>query len=142
MRPEPEFRQTADRDNAHPGAAGGGAANGTDSQTQRRRLSDFLLAEGLITAEQLVTVIAESKRTNEKLPATIVRLGLLTEDQMVHAQSRHYRVPFVVLPARGIPAEILRLVPAAIARRHEVIPIGRSAGARWDSRMLPSGENT
>src|SRR6185436_10672552 len=37
--------------------------------------------------------------------------------------------PFVVFPAGGIPTEILRLVPAAIALKHDVVPIGRSAGA-------------
>jgi len=104
------------------------ATNG-DGQSQRRRLSDFLLAEGLITSEQFAQVMAEQKRTNDKLPTAVVRLGFMTEDQMVHAQSRHYRIPFVVLPEGGIPPEILRLVPGAIALKHEVIPIGRSAGS-------------
>jgi type IV pilus assembly protein PilB len=35
-------------------------------------------------------------------------------------------VPF---PEAPVPPEILRLVPAGIARKHEVIPIGRSAGS-------------
>src|SRR5437763_6757851 len=101
----------------------------SEGQSQRRRLSDFLLAEGLITSEQFGQILAEQKRTNEKLPTVVVRLGFMSEDQMVDAQSRHYRIPFVVLPEGGIPAEILRLVPSAIALKHEVIPIGRSAGA-------------
>jgi len=73
--------------------------------------------------------MAEQKRTNEKLPVLVVRLGLMTEDQMVDAQARHYRIPFVVFPEGGIAPEILRMVPAGIALKHEVIPIGRSAGA-------------
>jgi type IV pilus assembly protein PilB len=102
---------------------------GSDGQTQRRRLSDFLLATGLITAEQFAQVLAEQKKTNEKLPVMVVRLGFMTEDQMVAAQARHYRIPFVVFPEGGIPAEILRLVPAAIALRHEIVPFGRSTGS-------------
>src|SRR5207253_3301039 len=89
----------------------------------------FLLAEGLITSEQFSLLMAEQKRTNEKLPVLVVRLGLMTEDQMVDAQARHYRIPFVVFPEGGIAPEILRMVPAGIALKHEVIPIGRSAGA-------------
>ena len=124
----------APKDRRAPAAPSNGtAANGTppaaEGQTQRRRLSDFLLAEGLITAEQFTLVVAEQKRSNEKLPVVVVRMGLMNEDQMVDAQSRHYRIPFVVFPEGGIPAEILRLVPAAIALKHEVVPIGRSAGA-------------
>jgi type IV pilus assembly protein PilB len=100
-----------------------------DGQSQvGRRLSDFLLAEGLISATQFSTVLAEQKKTNEKLATVVVRLGLMTEEQMMHAQSLHYRIPSVKFP-ESIPAEILRMVPAAIARKHEVLPIGRSAGA-------------
>jgi type IV pilus assembly protein PilB len=58
----------------------------------------------------------------------VVRVGLLTEEQIVRAQAQHYRIPAVTFPD-AVPPEILRLVPAAIARKHEVIPIGRSAGA-------------
>src|ERR1043166_4560810 len=74
---------------APPSAAAPTGTSGTDSQTQRRRLSDFLLAEGLITPDQFAAVMAEQKRTNEKLPALVVRMGLMNEEQMVDAQARH-----------------------------------------------------
>jgi type IV pilus assembly protein PilB len=93
-----------------------------------RRLSDFIVAEGLITPEQFSHVVAEQKKTNEKLAAVVVRLGLMTEEQMMHAQSLHYRIPSVKFPD-SLPPEILRIIPPAIARKHEVLPIGRSAGA-------------
>jgi type IV pilus assembly protein PilB len=105
-------------------------ASGAETQTPvGRRLSDFFLAEALITPEQFGQALAEMKRSNEKLPNVVVRLGFMTEDQMVTAQAHHYKLPSVPFPAGGIPPEILRLVPAAIARKHEVMPIGRSAGA-------------
>ena len=132
---KPAAKQAVDRDWARQNTpppespSNGGAAAPADGLTQRRRLSDFLLAEGLISAEQLSLLMSEQKRTNEKLPVLAVRLGLMTEDQMVDAQARHYRIPFVVFPEGGIAPEILRMVPAAIALKHEVIPIGRSAGA-------------
>jgi len=132
---KPAAKQAVDRDWARQNTpppespSNGGAAAPADGLTQRRRLSDFLLAEGLITSEQFSLLMAEQKRTNEKLPVLVVRLGLMSEDQMVDAQARHYRIPFVVFPEGGIAPEILRMVPAAIALKHEVIPIGRSAGA-------------
>ncbi len=112
-------------------AAGNGNGGGASAESQAqvgRRLSDFILAEGLITPDQFALVLAEQKKSNEKLATVVVRLGLMTEEQMMHAQSLHYRIPSVKFP-EAIPAEILRLVPAAIARKHEVLPIGRSAGA-------------
>ena len=116
----------ANAQNGSGGAPTGGAA---ESQTQvGRRLSDFILAEGLITPDQFALILAEQKKTNEKLASVVVRLGLMTEEQMMHAQSLHYRIPSVKFP-ESIPMEILRMVPSAIARKHEVLPIGRSAGA-------------
>ena len=123
---------------APPASNGAGPGAATDPQTQRRRLSDFLLAEAMITPEQFSQVLAEQKKTGEKLQSVVVRLGLMTEDQMVDAQARHYRIPFVVFPEGGIPAEILRLVPSAIALKHEVVPIGRTAGALTLAMMDPT----
>src|SRR3989440_10372445 len=114
--------------NGHASVPGASAYIGDGQSQVGRRLSDFLLAEGLITATQFSTVLAAQKKTNEKLATLVVRLGLMTEEQMMHAQSLHYRIPSVKFPD-SIPAEILRMVPAAIARKHEVLPIGRSAGA-------------
>src|SRR5438874_4448693 len=114
--------------NGHASVPGASAYIGDGQSQVGRRLSDFLLAEGLITATQFSTVLAEQKKTNEKLATLVVRLGLMTEEQMMHAQSLHYRIPSVKFPD-SIPAEILRMVPAATARKHAVLPIGRSAGA-------------
>jgi type IV pilus assembly protein PilB len=113
-----------------PAANGGGGDSAADGRSGHagRRLSDFILAEGLITPDQFATILAEQKKTNEKLATVVVRLGLMTEEQMMHAQSLHYRIPSVKFP-ESIPSEILRLVPAVIARKYEVLPIGRSAGA-------------
>jgi type IV pilus assembly protein PilB len=100
-----------------------------DAQTSvGRRLSDFLVAERFVTAEQVAVAFAEQKRTGERLAATIVRLGLMSEDEMVFAQSQHYRMPSVTFP-EAIAQDILRLVPGVIARKYQVIPIARSAGA-------------
>jgi type IV pilus assembly protein PilB len=102
----------------------------SDGQAQvGRRLSDFIVAQGLITPEQFAQILAEQKKSTERLSDIVVRLGYMSEEDMMLAQSRHYRIPAVPFPESTVPPEILRLIPSAIARKHEVIPIGRSAGA-------------
>jgi type IV pilus assembly protein PilB len=91
-----------------------------------RRLGDLLLAEGIVTPEQLGQAVAEQVRTDDKLGSVLVRLGLLTELQLVHFLSRQYRVPVAEIPEQ-IPADVLKLVPVAIARKYEVIPVSRTA---------------
>jgi type IV pilus assembly protein PilB len=122
------------RDSAAPirgHGAGTSDGNGAGSDAQApvgRRLSDFIVSEGLVSAEHLAPALAEQKKTGERLADLVVRLGLLSEATIVSAQSQHYRIPAVPFPD-VVPSELLRLVPSAIARKHEVIPIGRSAGA-------------
>src|SRR2546426_12732018 len=69
------------------GHAADGAAT-TESQTQvGRRLPDFILAEGLISPDQFTLVLAEQKKTTDKLAHIVGGLGLLSEEQLSHARA-------------------------------------------------------
>ena len=96
-----------------------------DSTPVGRRLGDVVVTEGLVTTEQLGQATAEQKRTNEKLGTVLVRLGFIAEDDLVHLLSRQYRVSVVTLPEGRIAPELLKLVPASVARKYEVIPVAR-----------------
>lgn len=50
-------------------------------QPVNRRLGDLLVAEGLLTAEQLARALTEQKTTSEKLGSILVRLNLVNEEQ-------------------------------------------------------------
>ena len=93
-----------------------------------RRFGDLILADGLVTQEQFDQALAEQKKTNEKLGEVLVRLGLITEEQLVHFLSRQYGIPEVTFPEK-IAAEIIKLIPARIARKYGVVPIGRTIGS-------------
>ncbi len=93
-----------------------------------RRFGDLILADGLVTQEQFEQALAEQKKTGEKLGEILVRLGLITEDQLVHFLSRQYGVPEVTFPEKIAP-EIIKLIPARIARKYGVVPIGRTIGS-------------
>jgi type IV pilus assembly protein PilB len=97
-----------------------------DSQPFGRRLSDLLIAEGHITTEQLGHAVNEQLRSDEKLSAVLIRLGMITEDQLMSVLSKQYKVPIVELPDQVSP-ETARLVPAALAKKYEVVPVSRTA---------------
>ena len=127
--PTERRRESAAPIRGHGPGASDGNGGGFDAQASvGRRLSDFMVSEGLISAEQLALALAEQKKTGERLADLVVRLDLVSEAAIVSAQSQHYRIPAVPFPD-VVPSDLLRLVPGAIARKHEVIPIGRSAGA-------------
>jgi type IV pilus assembly protein PilB len=93
-----------------------------------RRFGDLILADGLVTPEQFEHALAEQKKTHEKLGEILVRLGLLTEEQLVHFLSSQYGIPEVTFPDKIAP-ETIRLIPARIARKYSVVPIGRTIGS-------------
>jgi type IV pilus assembly protein PilB len=87
-----------------------------------------VVAEGLLTPPQLADALAE-KRTNERLSTVLVRLGLVAEEQLANFFSIHYAIPLVTLPDTPVPTEISKLVPAAIVRKHEVVPVWRTTAS-------------
>src|SRR2546423_4726233 len=92
-------------------------------QPVNRRLGDLLVADGLLTAEQLKKALAEQKGSPEKLGSILVRLNLINEDQLIGFLSRQYGVPSITLAQLDIDHDVLKLVPAPIARKYEVIPV-------------------
>src|SRR5438093_1241660 len=103
-------------------------AHGKLGQPQTRRLGDLLVAEGLITEAQLRQALAEQKGKTEKLGSILARLGFITEEQLIGFLSRQYGIPSITLSNIDVDAETLRLVPAPIARKYEVLPVKRIGG--------------
>jgi len=97
-------------------------------QPQTRRLGDLLVAEGLITEEQLKQALGEQKGKTEKLGSILARLNFITEEQLIGFLSRQYGIPSITLRNVDVDAETLRLVPAPIARKYEVLPVKRIGG--------------
>jgi type IV pilus assembly protein PilB len=94
-------------------------------QQMVRRLGDLLVAEGLITAEQLRQALADQKGKADKLGSILVRQGSITEEQLIGFLSRQYGIPSITLGNLDVDGETLRLVPAHIAKKYEVLPVKR-----------------
>ena len=98
-------------------------------QPVSRRLGDLLVREGLINQEQLQRALAEQKGTNEKLGSILARHNVITEDQLVAFLSKQYGIPSITLSQLDIDADVLKLVPAQIAKKYEVLPIKRTGNS-------------
>src|SRR5437016_2570748 len=96
-------------------------------QPVSRRLGDLLVAEGLIDREQLQRALLAQKGTTEKLGSLLVRLNLVDEDKLVGFLARQYGIPSVTLSQLDIDPDVLKLVPAQMARKYEIVPVERKA---------------
>ena len=97
-------------------------------QQMVRRLGDLLVAEGLITDDQLRQALGEQKGKADKLGSILVRQGSISEEQLIGFLSRQYGIPSITLINLDIDPETLRLVPAHIAKKYDVLPVKRIGG--------------
>jgi len=92
-------------------------------QPVNRRLGDLLVADGLLTPAQLQKALGEQRGSTEKLGSILIKLGFINEEQLIGFLSRQYGVPSITLAQLEIDPTVLRLVPAPIAKKYEVIPV-------------------
>jgi type IV pilus assembly protein PilB len=93
-----------------------------------QRLGERLLAEGLITAEQLQHALDQQPSGSRPLGRILVELGVVDEDRLAAALSAHLDVPAVDLRREPVDADVAQLVPEEFARRHVLLPIRRDDG--------------
>lgn len=87
----------------------------------KRRLGEMLIEAGLITTSQLDEAL-EQKRPGEKLGDTLIRLNHITETQLIQMIHEQLRVPIIELYAQDINVTVTKLVPKALAQKHDVMP--------------------
>ena len=90
---------------------------------KNKRLGDLLLEAGLITEDQLRDALVIQKETGKKIGEVLVSQELVEEKQITEALETQLGIPFVDLETEHIPAEVPRIIPEKLARRHILIPI-------------------
>ncbi|MFZ9898117.1 MAG: GspE/PulE family protein, partial [Gemmatimonadaceae bacterium] len=89
------------------------------------RLGDVVLAEGLITREQLQRALDEQRQNGTRVGYNLVKLGFLQELELVRCLARLYKLPAVDLAKVEVDAKIAKLIPADIAMKHLVLAVKR-----------------
>jgi type IV pilus assembly protein PilB len=103
----------------------GGASPTERRQGSLSRLGDRLVAEKLISTDQLQRALAEQKGGADKLGTILVRLNFITEDSLVSFLSKQYAMPAITVAQVDPDPDVLKLVPEQIAKKHSVLPIKR-----------------
>src|SRR5437762_876800 len=94
-------------------------------QPVNRRLGDLLVADGLLPQEQLHQALLRHRGSTGNLGSILIKLGFINEEQLIGFLSRQYGVPSITLSQLEIDPGVLRLVPAPIAKKYEIIPVRR-----------------
>ncbi len=90
---------------------------------EHKRLGDLLIEAGLITPGQLDEAIAEQRRTGQLLGATLVRLGRVTETDLVQCLHGQLGLPVANLDDAVVDEAVLVKLSEELARRYTAMPL-------------------
>ena len=90
------------------------------------RLGELLLREKRVTPAQLQEALAYQRTNGGRLGSTLVKLGILRDEDITSVLSRQYGVPSINLIEFDLDPSIVRLVPLETATKYNVIPVGRN----------------
>lgn len=91
-------------------------------------IATLLLERGLVTREQLDQAQAEQGATGEHLDRVLVRMGLVTRDQVLAALGEQFHMPVVDLSTITLDPSVLASLPSKLVYRQHCLPISRDQG--------------
>jgi type IV pilus assembly protein PilB len=90
------------------------------------RLGELLLREKRVTPAQLQEALNHQRANGGRLGSTLVKLGILSDDEITSTLSRQYGVPSIALNDFDLDPSVVRLIPVETAAKYNVIPVGRN----------------
>ena len=99
------------------------------------RLGDLLVQSGKLTPQQLQQGLAAQKEKGGRLGSNLVRLGFLSEKELVEFLSQHFGVPAIDLNRVEIDESVVKISPADVARKYTILPVTK-VGAKLTIAMI------
>jgi type IV pilus assembly protein PilB len=86
-------------------------------------LTEILILRGIVPIEKLDTISGERDHDDQAI-LQLLDEGVVTQSQLASARAAQAGLPYVELLEYPVDRIAVALVPAAMCRRHEVLPIG------------------
>src|SRR5213082_3821939 len=90
-----------------------------------QRLGDLLVREKILTTDQLDQALRKQRETGGRLGSVLVKMGVLTDEEVTNFLSRQYGVPAINLQFFEIDPNVIKLIPQETARKHQILPLSR-----------------
>jgi MSHA biogenesis protein MshE len=95
----------------------------TEMKPKKIRIGDLLIANKVISEEQLKSALADQKKSGRKLGRVLVENGFISEDQLLTFLSQQLNIPYIDLRRYHYKPEVVRLIPETHARRFRAIAL-------------------
>ena len=108
--------------------------------TNNTRIGEWMLAKGMITADQLEIALIEQQKHRLLLGQQLVRLHFVTDAMIRDVLAHHHAQESIDLQQVIADPEALAMVPETFARQHGVLPLDLSAD-KQTMQVAFSGHN-
>ena len=89
------------------------------------RLGEILVRDSLISSDQLKQALDYQKREGGRLGTCLVKLGLVSDEDITAVLSRQYGVPSINLKFYEVDPSVIKLIPQETAVRYQIVPLSR-----------------
>ncbi|MDZ7925154.1 MAG: MSHA biogenesis protein MshE, partial [Marinagarivorans sp.] len=93
---------------------------------QRIRIGDLLVAQQIITSEQLSNALVEQKKSGHKLGRQLIEMAYVEENTLLTLLSKQLNYPFIELKQFRFDKELVQLLPETVSRRYRVVVLKRN----------------
>jgi type IV pilus assembly protein PilB len=90
------------------------------------RLGELLTKAGLISQDQLKEALKVQKESGSKLGETLIKLSFVTEEDITECLSQQFGVPSINLSHFEIDPSVIKLIPADVARKYNILPVNKT----------------
>ncbi|HVR44413.1 MAG TPA: type IV-A pilus assembly ATPase PilB [Thermoanaerobaculia bacterium] len=91
------------------------------------RLGELLIKANLITHDQLKDALKVQKEMGgAKLGEALIKLGFVAEEDITECLSQQFGVPSINLNHFEIDPSVIKLIPADVARKYNILPVNKT----------------
>ena len=88
-----------------------------------KKLGDMLKEVGLIDDFQLESALSHQRNWGGKLGSILIELEFVREEDIARVISEKLRIPYINLFEAEVPADIIGLIKADVAKKFHVVPV-------------------
>ena len=91
----------------------------------KKRLGEILVAQGIVTSDQVQEALKIQAKTGEKLGEALVKAGFTTETEIAKTLCTQFAKPFLKASRYDIPRDVLSLLPPKMMIEHQFVPVDK-----------------
>ena len=136
-----ETEQTSTPPPSPPPEAPAAAGKGAREDLRGQRLGRILVSLGKITREQVHEALALQAQRRVPLGQLLIELGYVVQEDVNDALAVQAGMDAVDLDKLDLPEDVLRLIPAEMARAYQCLPIRYEASSNALTIVVKSADN-